>query len=94
MKHKHLTSQERELIAEYISNGFTTSVIARNLNKDKSTIGKEIKKHRFISYHCPLPLQCSNYKTCKHLRKCSINCPDYVEFKCKRRDVSPGACNG
>ena len=57
-------------------------------------VSKEIKLHRYMSYLCSLKLQCANYKTCKYNRECFSNCPDYIEFKCKRRDRSPGACDG
>ncbi|MCR0138339.1 hypothetical protein MKA29_20315, partial [[Clostridium] innocuum] len=27
-------------------------------------------------------------------KNCTVNCPDYSKFRCKRRDRTPGACNG
>ena len=92
--HKHLTCEDRFIIETGIRNGSTKSAIADTLGKDKSTIGKEIKEHRILSSKCPLPLECSNYKKCRHSRLCSTDCIDYVPFSCKRRDRSPGACNG
>ena len=92
--YKHLTCEDRFIIETGIRNGSTKSAIADTLGKDKSTIGKEIKEHRILSSKCPLPLECSNYKKCKHSRLCSTDCIDYVPFSCKRRDRSPGACNG
>ncbi len=64
------------------------------LNKDKSTIGKEIRLHRILKHGCRLPLECVNYPKCRHSRKCTKECPDYKSFICKRRDRTPGACNG
>lgn len=64
------------------------------MGKDASTIGKEIKLHRQVAYTCKLALECKNYKKCKHDRNCNADCLDYEEFKCTRRDKSPGACNG
>jgi len=90
----HLTLEERRIILTGITNGSTKTSIAKTLGKDNSTIGKEIKLHRILKFKCSLPLECSNYRRCKHDRKCNLSCPDYVKFTCKRRDRSPGACNG
>ncbi|MBP3398892.1 MAG: IS30 family transposase [Erysipelotrichaceae bacterium] len=91
---KHLTSEERKIIQTGIENGSSKASIAETLGKDPSTIGKEIKAHRILSHKCTLPLDCSVYKYCTHGRNCSTNCVDFVPFSCKRRDRSPGACNG
>ena len=93
-RNKALTLQERKIIEAGISNGSTKVAIATTLGKEKSTIGKEIKKHRVLKYKCPLPLECSAYRKCSHGRNCAHTCPDFVPFKCTRRDRSPGACNG
>ena len=90
----HLTLEERRIIRKGIEDGRTKTDIAKTLGKDKSTIGKEIKLHRFLSYKCHLPLECDAYRKCKHGRHCTADCPDYIPFRCKRRDRSPGACNG
>ncbi len=93
-KHFHLTLEERTIIANGIRNGSTKADIAAVLGKDKSTIGKEIKKRRVLTHHFALPLECDHYKKCTHGRNCTYNCPDFKQFSCKRRDRSPGACNG
>lgn len=90
----HLTNEERGIIEAGIRNGSTKTDIAAVLGKDNSTIGKEIKLHRYLKHKCPLPLECKNYKKCVHGRQCTLECPDYDPFICKRRDRSPGACNG
>ena len=90
----HLTLEERRIIHKGIEDGLTKSAIAKTLGKDKSTIGKEIKLHRTLSYKCHLPIECSAYRKCAHGRRCTTSCPDYIPFRCKRRDRSPGACNG
>ena len=90
----HLTLEERRIIRKGIEDGLTKTAIAKTLGKDKSTIGKEIKLHRTLSYKCHLPLECNAYRKCRHGRNCTANCPDYTPFRCKRRDHSPGACNG
>lgn len=91
---KHLTEADRQIIAQGILNNSSKADIARVLGKDKSTIGKEIKLHRVLKYKSSLPLDCANYKTCTHRRQCTLQCPDFVPFACRRRDRSPGACNG
>ena len=91
---KHLTLDERRVIRKGIENGSTCTAIAQTLGKDNSTISKEIKKHRVLKHHCNLPLECSNYRHCKHGRECTTECIDFIPFKCTRRDRYPGACNG
>ncbi|MBQ9490587.1 MAG: IS30 family transposase [Lachnospiraceae bacterium] len=90
----HLTLEERRIIRQGIEDGLTKTAIAETLGKDKSTIGKEIKLRRTLSYKCHLPLECDAYRKCKHGRHCTADCSDYIPFRCKRRDCSPGACNG
>ena len=93
-KNSHMSYSDRQIIETGIENDSTKQAIATALGKDKSTIGKEIKLHRVLAYKCNLPLECANYKRCKHERYCTLDCIDYVPFKCTRRDKSPGACNG
>ncbi len=88
-KFNHLTLEERRIIFTGITNESTKSAIAKTIGKDKSTIGKEIKQHRKLTNKCPLPLECSNYRKCKHARQCTAKCIDYEPFKCSRRDRSP-----
>ena len=90
----HLTLEERRIILTGITNGSTKTAIAQTIGKDTSTIGKEIKLHRTLSHKCKMPLECSNYKGCAHGRNCTTDCPEYIPFRCSRRDRSPGACNG
>lgn len=90
----HLTIDERRIIHTGIKNGSTKAAIAATIGKDKSTVGKEIKRHREVTYKCSLPLKCDNYMGCKHKRQCTPDCPDYKAFTCTRRDRSPGACDG
>ena len=92
-KNLHLTLSERQIIQRGIENGSTKTSIAATLGKDKSTIGKEIKAHRKHSHICSFDPACANKDRCKHHHVCK-NCADLVVFKCKRRDRSPGACNG
>ena len=90
----HITREERGIIETGIRNGSTKTAIAATIGKDNSTVGKEIKLHRILKYKTSLPLECANYKKCKYGRQCTTECSDYDPFICKRRDRSPGACNG
>ena len=90
----HLTLDERRIILTGIINNSTKTAIARTIGKDKSTVGKEIKLHRVLTHKCQLPLECNNYRKCKHDRQCFSECIDYDPFICSRRDRSPGACDG
>ena len=93
-KNKALTLDERRIIETGIRNGSTKTSIADTVGKDKSTIGKEIRRHRVLRHKCQMPLECSNYPRCKFGRHCQASCPSYQAFACSRRDRSPGACNG
>ena len=89
-----MTLEERRIILTGITNGSTKTAIAQTIGKDKSTVGKEIKLHRSLTYKCKMPLECNHYKKCVFGRQCSPDCPEYAPFYCSRRDRSPGACNG
>ena len=91
---KHLTLSERIIIETGVNNNSSKTAIAQTLGKDPSTIGKEISLHRFESHRCSLSRECNNYKDCHYDRKCGIDCDAYEPFFCKRRDKSPGVCNG
>ena len=92
-KNLHLTVQERIIIEKGIENGFTKAAIALTIGKDKSTVGKEIKKHRELVHKSSYKINCANMKNCSHNHIC-VNCADFKPFTCNRRDRSPGACSG
>lgn len=92
-KNLHLTVQERIIIEKGIENGSTKAAIALTIGKDKSTVGKEIKKHRELVHKSSYKINCANMKNCSHNHVCD-NCDDFKPFTCNRRDRSPGACNG
>ena len=93
-RNKNLTYDERCIIQKGIHECASKSAIGKTIGKDETTVAKEIRNHRFISYKTSLQLECANYKKCKYNRKCNINCPCYVAFICKRKDKSFGVCNG
>lgn len=95
-KDAHLSISDRQIIEAGISNGSSKKSIADTLGKQKSTISREIKKHQFLKKQCKYPIDCSLYQKCKERNTlfCNQDCPNYVRFSCKRRDRTPGACNG
>lgn len=95
-KNSHLTADERIIIQCGIENNSSKKSIADTLGKDKSTICKEIKLHRTLSYKSKYTVECLDAGKCpnKYTHYCSKECPAYKPFVCKRRDRSPGACNG
>lgn len=98
MKHKgkHLTANDRCVILEGICEGVSKTEIASRIGADPTTIAKEISSHRtLVPGRISLKMRdCALYKTCKHRSNCRKTCKEYVPFSCKRRDRSPGACNG
>lgn len=93
-KNKALTLEERRIIEKGIRSGSSKTAIAMTIGKDKSTVGKEIRLHRHTKHKCSLPLECGAYRKCPFGRKCTADCPGFTPFKCRRRDRTPGACNG
>lgn len=54
-KYKHLSSEERDKIAILRAKGFKTSEIARIIERDKSTISRELLRNKSPVYDCYLP---------------------------------------
>ena len=93
-KKTHLTFSDRQIIEAGIRQALALNQIAAQIGKSPSTISREIQKHRKETYTCKMTLGCDAYKHCLHGRNCSLDCPDYKPFCCKRRDRSPGVCDG
>jgi len=91
----HLTLDERKIIETGITNNSTKSAIAKNIGKDATTVAKEIRKHRVFKARNTFdrPVMCDKLNVCPH-KPCFEKCEFYQEPQCKRRDKSPGACNG
>ena len=47
-KYKHLSFEDRCVIEEFLNRGFNFIQISNRLNKDRTTISKEVLKHRFL----------------------------------------------
>ena len=92
MKNSHLTLEDRMKIQEGLENELSRTEIARNINKDVSTVAKEIKNRRKLKPRNPFnnPITCTKFKEC---RICHGKCSEYEEIKCTRRDRKVGVCN-
>ena len=84
-KNLHLTDDERKIIQRGIENNSSKKSIADTLGKDKSTIGKEIKNHRTLSYKSKYPVECVDTGKCpnKYSHHCSMDCPAFKPFSVK-----------
>lgn len=92
MKNTHLSLEDRKKIQEGIENELTKVEIAKNIGKNPSTVGKEIKNRRKLKPRNPFnnPITCTKFKQCGF---CKGECSEYEEIKCLRRDRRVGACN-
>ena len=73
-KNKHLSFEDRCVIEEFLNYGYNFTQIANRLSKYRTTIAREVKKHRFLrsNSHC-------NNQPC-----CFENKPPYVCNGCKK----------
>lgn len=74
--HKHLTLSQRIEIEKGLLDNLTFTQIAGNVDKDPSTISKEIRKHSQIRLRKDTfaPVPCTNRSECKIYGLCSKNC--------------------
>ncbi len=78
-KFKHLTLSDRCVIHEQLTAGASFSKISELLNKDRTTIAKEVKHHRYPTYK-PTKYNPACPKTAK---------PPYVCNGCSKKDDCP-----
>lgn len=92
MKISHLTLENRQAIQEGLEKGLSKTKIAKNINKDISTVAKEIKNRRKLKPRnlFNTPITCTKFKQCG---TCHGKCSEYEEIKCSRRDRKVGVCN-
>ena len=67
-RNKNLTYNGRRIIQKGIQECASKRATRKTIGKDETTVAKEIRNHRFISYKTSLPLECANYKKCKYNR--------------------------
>lgn len=93
---KHLTYEEREYIEIGLKNGRNFTEIAKDLNKNRRTIAREILKHRFKRNPGNFN---NNQNLCKNRRECKkFDCTKkekcYEEDICNQLTGAPYVCNG
>lgn len=94
----HLDLKSRLMIETGLNSNKTKKEIADELDKDPSTIGKEIKNH--LQFKSPPDSNLKGGKeTCVHIKECKqclkpTACIRYEVPACDRRDHKPGYCNG
>lgn len=92
MKNIHLSLEDRKQIQSGLENELSRTQIAKNINKDISTVAKEIRNRRKLKPRNPFnnPITCTKFKECNI---CHGKCSEYHEIKCLRRDRKIGVCN-
>ncbi len=82
-KGKHLTIHDRTYIEDALNIGLTLKEIADRLDKDSTTISKEIKRNRTFK-ESKLEFQggCINRKSCRKKHLCNSSCNELCK-KCK-----------
>ena len=90
----HLTLEERKVIEVGIENSSTKKAISETIGKDPTTVAKEIRAHRKLKPRNTYnrPVLCDHRRDCKK-KPCVVKCENFMEPKCRRRDILPGACN-
>lgn len=83
-KYKHLIKEQRDTIQYMIDNNHSFSDIAKAINKDRTTISKEIRRNSYIKSYCYDSFDFSNKSkiiaNCKFLSK-----PPYVCNTCYKK---------
>ena len=77
-KYSHLTYKDRSVIHEFLNYGYSFTSIGNRIHKDRTTVAKEVKLHRFVKPYgkskdivCPIlskpPYVCNG---CHELGQC------------------------
>lgn len=94
----HLTLESRKIIEERLNENYYIKQIADEMHRDRSNIGREIEKHRKISYPSSFNKSnpCKKFNTCiKRYFECYKVCIEFEELNpCKKLSSSPHVCNG
>jgi len=72
-KFKHITANQRLIIAKMLDDNKSLTQISLSISKDKSAVSREIIRHRYILIHAKTKNKCGNFQLCfiKHLcNKC------------------------
>ena len=98
-KNKHLSLNDRMNIEKYLVERKSFKEIGRLLDKDCTTISREIKNHLIVKNTGGVGRKFNNClyrRTCPNRgRKCNINnCSEFKEEKCSLLNKPPYVCNG
>lgn len=74
IKYKHLSFEDRCVIEEFLNNHYNFTQIANRIKKDRTTISKDVRKHRFLRTN----------SFCNNLPCCFENKPPYVCNGCNK----------
>ena len=94
MKNKHMTKEMRERIELGIRNNESLKDISAAINKDPTTISKEVLKHRKsyavdrVSTSFSFCNNCQNKPNCHIIRLCDSKCTSRECRFCTKRDVT------
>lgn len=96
ISNKHLTYEEREYIEIGITKGRNFTEIAKDINKDRRTVAREVQNRRFRKMPSNFNNKSENF--CKHRHKCrKYDCSKkeecYEEEICFRLTGAPYVCN-
>lgn len=99
MKNKHLSLEDRFKIEKGLMEKNSFKEIGDTIEKNKSTISREIKNHYIVKNTGSVGRRfnnCIHRKTCPNRGKnCNIsNCLEFQEEKCPLLDKPPYVCNG
>lgn len=92
---KHLTLEQRSVIKDMIDKGRSFTEIGRTLDKDPSTISKEIRNHlvfmrvgyRYVNYNA-----CAHRFSCEKVRVCKVCRPGKNYKKCRNCPACNNNC--
>lgn len=85
---KQLTLDQREVVADGLSHGWSARKIARSIGVSPSTVTREVKANRTVRERdrkraISLAVRCANYGTCDHVGKACPHCSTQ-RTRCKR----------
>lgn len=85
---KHLTLTERFCISNSLDHNLSFKAIGIELNKDCTTISKEIRN---LCSPCASPRK---FNFCKFCKSCNSMCTDFKQEFCSKHLKAPYVCNG
>lgn len=90
--HEHLSKEQRDIIQHLINQRNTFTYISSAINKDRTTISKEIKRNRYIKskFYSEFDIKGINsaIENCKKLSKCPYVCNGCKQLRfCKKHHL-------